>query len=264
MLDDFINGITPELFVAILFVGFLAIQIGAYLAQRRLAAPKPGADTSALNTAIAAILGVIALVLSFSFSFALARYEQRRELVVQEANDIGTMYLRTSVLAAPAAKALRSELRDYIQARIDYYGKDANDEAAQNRDEATTLRLQDGMWRTVSGAVRADPRSLGASLLMQTTNDVIDVAAEQYAAFNYRLNGPAVYLILLVAVLGAVTIGIGFGLTDTRHWVVSIIFALLMTFLVDVILDLDSPRSGRILANLTPLYMEQQNMAPHE
>jgi len=262
MLDTFINNIGPNWFIVVLIVAFLVIQFIGFLFGRRTGRPKEGADTSALNTALAAILGVVALVLSFSFSFGLSRYEQRRQLVLQEANDIGTMYLRTSVLNKPAGETLRGLLRAYIQKRIDFYGKDGSDPAAQAGNQKAAAALQDRMWKIVSDAVRADPRSQGASLLMQVSNDVIDISAEQYAAFNYRLRGPGLFLIFLVAVVGSMTLGFGFGCTDSRNWFVSIVFALLLAFLVSTIIDLDSPQSGRIRVNLTPFDTQQQNMEP--
>jgi hypothetical protein len=262
MLDNLINAISPRLFLVVLLIAIVAAELIGFWVGRRIGRPREGADTSALNTSLAAILGVVALVLSFSFSFALARYEQRRQLVVQEANDIGTMYLRTTQLGKPASDTLRGLLRDYTQTRIDYYGRDGDDAAAQTRDQAATNRLQDRMWQIVSDAVQADPRSQGRSLLMQVTNDVIDTSAEQYSAITYRLRGPALALVLLVAFLGSVCIGLGFGCTGSRNWFVSIIFAVLMTFLVNTIIDLDSPQSGRVRTNLTPLYIQQQGMAP--
>jgi ABC-type multidrug transport system fused ATPase/permease subunit len=263
MLDNFINDISPRFFLLVLFAAILAVIVLGFLIGRRIGRPREGADTSALNTALAAILGVVALVLSFSFSFALARYEQRRQLVVQEANDIGTMYLRTAQLGKPAADSLRGLLRVYTQTRINFYGRDENDPGAQALDQEGSDQLQGRMWGMVSNAVRADPRSQGASLLMQVANDVIDTSAEQLSALHYRLRGPALSLVFLVAILGAMAVGLGFGCTDSRNWIVAIMFAVLMTFLVNTIIDLDSPQSGRIRMNLTPLIIQQQSMAPN-
>ena len=261
MSGNLIDGISPLAFVIILFVVLFIVEFLAFRSGQLIRHPKSEAAMSALTTALAAIFGIVALVLSFSFSFALARYEQRWQLVVQEANDIGTLYLRTSVLDKAPGDKLRALLRVYTQDRIDYYESD-NDPAAQQRDEAATSALQGRIWTIVTEAMRANPRQLGVLLLMQVTNDTIDISAEQKAALSFRLRGSALALVFLVAVLGAVALGLVFGYTDFRNWLVSTIFSLLLTMFVYTIIDLDSPQSGFVRVNLTPLYEQQQSMIP--
>jgi hypothetical protein len=261
MSGNFIGGVSPMGFIVIVFVVLFVVEFLAFRSGQIIRHPKSEAAMSALTTALAAIFGIVALVLSFSFSFALARYEQRWQLVVQEANDIGTLYLRTSVLDTAPGDELRSLLRAYTQDRIDYYKSD-NDPAAQQRDQTASAALQDRMWTIVSQAMRTNPRQLGVSLLMQVTNDTIDISAEQRAALNFRLRGSALALVFLVALLGALALGLVFGYTDFRNWLVSTIFSLLLTMLVYTIIDLDSPQSGFVRVNLTPLYEQQKSMIP--
>jgi hypothetical protein len=261
MLGNFINGLSPVAFIAILFAATLSFTLVGYRVGRRIVAPHNSESTSALGTALAAIFGIVALVLSFSFSFALARYEQRWQLVVQEANNIGTMYLRTSFLDARPRSTLRALLRVYNQERIEYYLNDNNPEA-QRRAANETDRLKRRMWTLVSDAVRARPGYQGTSLLMQITNDTIDISAEQRAALVFRLQGSALFLVFFVALLGAGAVGLAFGVANWHNWLVSIAFSLLLTILVYTIIDLDSPQSGFVRVNLTPLYQQQQSMIP--
>ena len=259
MFGSFEESLSSGLFLVVFFVVVLVTVVIGYWVGQRTSPAKEGTGDAALNTALAAILGVVALVLSFSFSFSLSRYDARRLLVVQESNDIGTLYLRTSVLDKPAADSLRAIIRDYTARRITYY-LDGNDPAAQARDQVASDGLQNQMWTIVSDAVRANPRSQGPSLLMQVTNDVIDTSAEQAAELHYRLRGPGLFLIFLVAIVGAFVIGLGFGSARTPNWIVSLIFVMLMAVLVNTIIDLDSPQGGRIHVNLTPLYDLQHSM----
>ncbi len=261
MSGNFIDGLSPIAFIICVFASLFVVEFLGFRAGRLLPHPRDEAAMSALTTALAAIFGIVALVLSFSFSFALARYEQRWQLVVQEANNIGTLYLRTSVLDKAPGDELRSLLRVYTQDRIDYYKNDS-DPGAQRRAQAETQTLQDRMWRIVSDAMRTSPRQLGVSLLMQVTNDTIDISSEQRAALNFRLRGSALFLVFLVAVVGALAIGLAFGYTAFRNAFVSIVFSLLLTMLVYTIIDLDSPQSGFVRVNLTPLYDQQQSMIP--
>jgi len=261
MSGNFIDGVSPLAFIVVVFVVLFGMEFIGFRTGQVIRHPKNDAAMSALTTALAAIFGIVALVLSFSFSFALARYEQRWQLVVQEANNIGTLYLRTSVLDKAPGDQLRDILRVYTQDRIDYYKSDS-DPAAQQRDQTASAALQSRMWTIVSAAMRTNPRQLGVSLLMQVTNDTIDISAEQKAALSLRLPGSALFLVFLVAVLGALAIGLVFGYTDFRNALVSAIFSLLLTVLVYTIIDLDSPQSGFVQVNLTPLYDQQQSMIP--
>jgi hypothetical protein len=251
-------NLSPGFFLAILIIGIFVTEFVGFRIGRRIGPPKEGAPTAAFNTALAAIFAVVALVLSFTFSFTLTRYEWRRQLVVQEANDIGTLSLRASVLDRLGGDALRGLLRTYAQARIDYY-RDESDASAQDRDQAASERLQDRMWRIASDAVRANPRSLGPSLVMQVTNSVIDTSAEQSSLLKDHLGGPALLLVFSAVIAGALMIGLGFGRTNTPDIVVSIIFGLLLASLVNTIIELDSPQSGKLRTNLAPLYKLQQS-----
>jgi hypothetical protein len=103
--------------------------------------------------------------------------------------------------------------------------------------------------------------SFGTQLLMQAANDTIDISAEQRAALRFRLTGPALVLILFVAALGAFALGMGFGVSDWHNWLVTIFFSLLITIFVYTIIDLDSPQSGFVRINLTPLVEVQRSMS---
>ena len=188
---------TPVVFFGVIFVAILGLTAAGGALGQRIMPPLTDKEASGLNTALAAIFGIVALVLSFSFSFALNRYEQRWQLVVQEANDIGTMYLRSTLLDKPADERLRSLLRVYNQIRINYYRND-RDPAAQARAQAAAVGLQSRMWKIVSDAPLTTKHPIALSLLMEVTNDTIDVSEEQRSALSFRLGGSALTLLFLV------------------------------------------------------------------
>jgi hypothetical protein len=251
--------VTPQVFFGVIFFGILALTVVGSVVGKRINPPKTDHEASGLNTALAAIFGIVALVLSFSFSFALNRYEQRWQLVVQEANDIGTMYLRASMLEQPADERLRALLRVYNQERIHYYRSDS-DPAAQARAQAATIGLQSRMWKIVSDAERTTKHPVAVSLLVSETNDTIDISAEQRAALSFRFTGSALALMFFVGALGALAMGMIFGSNHYHNWSVSIGFSLLLAMLLYTIIDLDSPQSGFVRVSLTPYIELQQSM----
>ncbi len=250
---------TPEVFLSIIFIAILGLTAAGAALGRRISPTLTDHQASGLNTALAAIFGIVALVLSFSFSFSLNRFEQRWQLVVREANDIGTMYLRASLLDKPADERLRSLLRVYNQVRINYYRND-RDVAAQARAQAAAAGLQSRMWKIVSTAQLTTKHPVPLSFLMTVTNDTIDISAEQRAALSFRFGGSALFLLFLVGGMGALAMGMVFGCNHYHNWYVSIGFSVLLAALLYTVIDLDNPQSGFVRVSLTPFIVQQQSM----
>lgn len=256
-----VTQLRPDLFLVVAFTSLTIVELLGFWAGRKIGGKHADDATAALTTALAAIFSIVALVLSFSFSFSLSRYEQRRELVVQEANAIGTAYLRASVLPPRVAGEYRDLLRRYIDVRIDGYQHDG-DVSIQRQDNTQSAALQDRFWPIVSDAVRTNPQNLGFSLLMQVTNDVIDLSAEQRAALAFRFGGIALVFILFVTAVGALALGLAFGYGNLRSLFIALVFAVLLGWLAFTVIDLDTPQAGFARVNLSPLYLQQQSMVP--
>ena len=255
-----VAGLRPDLYLLVAFIALIVVEVLGFLVGRRIGGQHFEETTPALTTALAAIFSIVALVLSFSFNFSLNRFEQRRDLVVREANAIGTAYLRSSVLQPREDQQYRDLLREYIADRIDYYVHDG-DPGVQQRDETQSATLQAGLWTIVSQAVRADRRDVGASLLMQVTNDVIDISGEQRAELAFRFGGHALTFILFVTAAGALALGLAFGYGNLRNLFIALLFVLILTWLSFSIIDLQTPQTGFARVNLSPLYLQQQSMA---
>ena len=260
MVFELVAQLRPNLLLPAAFVTLILVEVLGFWVGRRIGARHVEDTTPALTTALAAIFSIVALVLSFSFSFSLNRFEQRRVLVVQEANAIGTAYLRSSVLAAREGDQYRELLRRYIAARIDYYVNDTQP-SVQQRDDTDSARLQAGLWSVVSQALRSNRSDLGASLLMQVTNDVIDTAGQQRAELAFRFGGQALTFILFVTAAGALALGLAFGYGNLRSYFIAVLFVVILTWLSFSIVDLQTPQTGFARVNLGPLYLQQQSMS---
>lgn len=229
--------LAAALLVALLFAAILAsLEVGWRMGRRR---PLP-----AQGAVEAAVLGLMGLLMAFAFSGAATRFDSKRELVVQEANSIGTAYLRLDLLPAGAQPPLRDLFRRYVDARLAYY-RDILDPQASIRHEASWLALQEQIW---TGAVTAtrddDARSTSRLLVLPSLNEMIDITTTRAAARRMHPD-PAIFAMLGVAVLaGALVSGWGMAASGERSIMHIVGFALLMTIAVYVIVDLEYPRVG--------------------
>jgi hypothetical protein len=178
--------------------------------RRRFALKSGGPDEKAFDVAQGAIFALASLILGFSFSFASARFDARRLLIVDEANAIGTTYLRASYLPTGAADRFRSMLRDYTQARLGAYAPDPVRSDAMDRK---SVGAQDALWSVVVAAARDDPRNMQLGLLTQTLNDTIDISTKQSASLRNHLPAAMLDLVLVMNFSSSTLLGVNFSRT---------------------------------------------------
>jgi hypothetical protein len=187
-----------------------------------------------------AIFGLFGLLLAFTFSGAVSRFDTHRQLLTQEANDIGTAYLRLDLLPAQAQPELRQLFRDYTTSRLHLY------DAVSEEISPETARLQRAIWQQATAAATSDAaKPDAAKLLLPAINDMIDITATRQNAFN--MHPPeVVYWLLFVFSCGAALMA-GYSMkAGPRDWMYSIALALAVTLTVYTILDVEYPRRGVI------------------
>jgi hypothetical protein len=228
---------------AALFVGLLGAQeVGLRFGRRRRAAEAEGARAG-LGAVEGAVFGLMGLMIAFSFHGASSRYDTRRHLIVQEANAIGTAYLRLDVLPAGAQPKLKDLLRRYLDARLEIYRKLPDVEAARQALEHS-IALQGEIWASAVEALREAPQA--AVLVLPALNAMFDIATERTVALQSHppklLFGMLAFLALACALLA------GFGMAGGKaRSVLHVLgFATILTLTVYVILDLEFPRVGLI------------------
>jgi hypothetical protein len=229
----------------LLFVGVVgALEIGRRLgARRKSAAGDVGSGTGAIDAAVFALLG---LLIAFTFSGAALRFDDRRHLIVEETNDIGTAYLRIDLLSPAAQPALRDAFRKYVDARIAAYGKLPDAAAAQvELDRASVWQAR--IWRQAVAGVRDPDASPGAAiLLVPALNAMFDITTTR--AMATRMHPPTIVFGMLfgLAVAAALLAGYAAGGASSRPWLHALVFAAAMALAAYVILDLEFPRRGLI------------------
>jgi len=239
------------LFFLLLLVVMLSAEGGFHFARWLFRHREPGENTL-FDVVEGGVLGLVGLILAFSFSLAITRFEDRQHLVVTEANAIDTTFLRASFLPGADGAALKRDLREYLQTRLTLYPTYRYPSARE-----TSLRksraLQERMWTRVATAVNAEPQNRALQLLAEALNSTIDAGREQEAALNNRVPAEIAALLVIVAVVAAALLGYGFGINNAPRRVMTAIFCLLITMIVYTIFDLDRPQSGLITVNLDPL-----------
>jgi hypothetical protein len=231
------------LFVVGLFAGMLAMQeAGRRLGARRLGMGPEG-SRAGLGAVEGAVFALMGLLVAFSFSGAASRFDDRRHLIVEEANAIGTAYLRLDLLPADAQPKLRDLFRRYLDERLEVYRKMPDIPAAKEA-LARSAVLQGEIWSGAVEATRAEPQA--RILLLPALNAMIDITTTRTAAF--RIHPPVVIFAMLGLVALACSLLAGHAMAGLkrRSLVHSLAFTIILTLTVYVILDLEFPRAGLI------------------
>jgi hypothetical protein len=219
------------------------LETGRRIALRRIARDSEGARAG-LGAVEGAVFGLVGLLLAFTFSGAASRFDTRRQLIVEEANAIGTAYLRLDLLPIAAQPAIRQNFRKYLDTRLAVYRKLPDFQAAKAElDRAATLQSE--VWTQAVSACR-EAGQPATMLLLPALNEMIDITTTRTAAL--RMHPPPVIFAMLVALMLAGSLLAGYGMAEskTRSWLHILGFALTMSVAVYVILDFEFPRVGLI------------------
>jgi hypothetical protein len=206
-----------------------------------------------------AMLGVLALLLGFTMAMAVTRFDARRLLVVDEANAIGTSYLRTQLVPPPDGPEMAGLFREYVDARLEFAHAGNNVRAIQKARDRSA-RLQAEIWSRGTAFARQD-RSALSLLLLSSLNQTFDLENSNWAAFNAHVPESVLLINALVAVLASSLVGYSFGLGGSRNPFTMCWLALCVTLVLAVIIDLDQPKKGLIRVSEQPLIDLQRQMS---
>jgi hypothetical protein len=210
--------------------------------------------TNEIQTTIFAVLG---LLLAFTFSIALGRFDTRKQAMVTEANAISTAYLQTQLLPAAQQSAAANLLRQYTDARL-ASARPGWEQDAALQSEMRALQLQ--LWAQAVAAEKQEPQSQSIPLFAQSVNAVIAAQTTRDAAREDYVPGIAIYLLFAVSVLGVGMLGYRFGIRSGRSVLVTIMLPLLIAVLLLIILDLDHSYGGFITISQQPMIALRQSM----
>jgi hypothetical protein len=221
----------------------------AYRLGRRANARSAGASSGQVGAVQGATLGLLGLLLAFSFGAAGARFLERQDLITEEANAIGTAYLRADLLNEDHRAQLQDALKRYTEHRIEVSKRLRSGIDAAALEEIA--RFHDEIWDAARRGVEARPEATLA--LLNPVNDVIDLHSLRLAAGMKHL--PVLVLCILFgsSVLSLGVIGYGGGLAGQRGTALTVSLAVLITAALWITIDLDHPRAGIMRLNDGPL-----------
>jgi hypothetical protein len=226
---------------------FAALLIAVEAGYRGYRWLRRGVDESAHSPdfLLSAALGLLSLLLGFTFSLDLARYDARRALVTQEANAIGTMWRRTQTLPEPYKGLYRDLIQHYAPVRLRW--------SEANEGLEATSALQQKLWGVTDQMAQVQSLQTPTLGVMQALGDAEDIQASRASARRARIPGHVVYSLFLYSLLSMVMLGYVLGVKGRRQYVASSMVLVLISLAWVLIADLDRPLGGVILVSQQPL-----------
>lgn len=236
----------------LIFVASLGVIIGASEVGRRLGLLARHRGREDISTLEGSILGLLALMIGFTFAMALSRFEARREAVLNEANAIGTTALRARLLPAPHNTECLKLLREYVQVRLDIT-RDIPSPPELTAAIARSNSIHEALWQQAKAVVAKDNAMVPTGLFIQTLNEMIDNQEKRLtAAFN---GVPSVVLLALygVSIVASAFTGYAAGLNAQRSRLPIYTMGVLVSAVILLIHDLDRPSTGFITVSQQPM-----------
>jgi hypothetical protein len=197
------------------------------------------------------VLGLLALMIAFTFAMALSRYEARRGAVVSEANAIGTTALRARLLPAPHSTDVLKLMKEYVQIRLNLEGSTSAIDV-----QATIARsneIQEEVWQHAKAIAANDPRMVPSGQFIQALDEMIDSQGNRLAAIRARIPNFVLMALYAMAVLASTLTGYASGL-ETRLRLPVYVAGVVISAMIFLIQDLDRPGVGFIESSQEPMF----------
>jgi hypothetical protein len=250
-----LNTLALTLLVAGIVVGVTlgGVALGRFLRERGEGLREP------LGVVQGALVGFVALILAFGLTMAVGRYESRRAAVVDEANTIGTTYLRAETLAEPMRTESMQLLTRYTDTRI-ALSDSIPGSAAFRRASAEGQEIQRKLWGLAGQAMNEAPTSSAPRLYVETLNEMIDAHTTRVAGLANRIPDSVMYLQIAISALAFGVLAMYLALLG-RGTLPALVGALMVTLVLLVIFDLDRPHRGFITVPSTALIAQRASMS---
>jgi hypothetical protein len=235
-----------------IFLAGLALILASSEIGRRFGVDAGGRGDDNISTLESAVLGLLALMIGFTFAMALSRFEARRDAVLNEANAIGTTALRARLLPEPYQAEALKLLREYLKIRLDITQRPVSRSeltAALDRSNA----IQEALWLQAKAVVAKDNGMVPTGLFIQTLNEMIDNQGKRLAALRNRVPNIVLLALFGVAAVASAFAGYARGLESRRTRLPVYIMGFLVSAVILLIMDLDRPGAGFIEESQQPM-----------
>lgn len=231
------------LLIGIILVLLLSIEAGRRTAMRRLAQTGRAAAKVAAPVE-GSVYGLMGLLVAFTFYGAAGRFEARRSLIVQEANALGTAYLRVDLLPPETQPQVRDDFRLYLRSRLDVYGK-IPDREAMKAALAHSTTLQERLWARAVAATRGSSPST-QTLVLSSLNTAIDITTARTVALSTHPPTPVFALLGISVIASSVLAGYSMAASRIRSGLFETIYSVVLGTALFVTMDYEYPRRGFI------------------
>jgi hypothetical protein len=238
---SFLDYLSPGVVGLTLFFVLILVSLAGFRIRKWKQQKDPTIAKEELGSISSTLLGLLALILAFTFSMSNSRYDMRRGLAVEEANAIGTVFLRTEFFPDSTQKELKSTLKNYLEARIAIYhsGMDV-EKMLSNMKNSEVLAKK--LWNQVTDFSKSDPNLVKTSDIVSALNEMIDLNTSRRAAGEANIPTSIQWFLIVLCISS--TFLLGYERKGRFDWVIVIGFSLLLSLTVFSIIDLDRPRSG--------------------
>lgn len=222
----------------------LLLETGRRIGRKQIVIDPKGSHQG-LGPVEAAVFGLMGLIIALTFSGATERFDHRRLLIIDEANAIGTAYLRVDLLPDDAQPAIRRYFRDYLETRIELY-KNLSDRNKAADLEQKTASLQMKIWQASVAAGHRSDNISASLLLLPALNSMIDICGTRTAIRQIHQPNIIFLVMIILALVCSLIAGFGMAVQKSRSWIHLIGFTLVLLITIIVIIDMEYPRVGFI------------------
>jgi hypothetical protein len=250
--------------IAVIAVAMVALMLGAVELGYRHGLRTPAEESERLSSHAtaweAALLGLLALLVGFTFAMAVTRFDHRRDLILDEANAIESTAARAEYVDPPVRDRVEALLRPYLAARIRSYDAGVDMRATLAAyEEGKALQRQ--LWGQVVTLLRAHPDSESAVAFMESADELVRVEARRRGALENHVPLPVFGVLVLVAAAGMAATGYSCGLHRRRLPLGMVLMPVLIVLVVVMVFDIDYPRAGVIRAGQGAMIRLQHRLA---
>lgn len=210
------------------------------------------------GTVLGSMLGLMALLLGFTFHLSSQRYETRSQLVIEHANALNAVYLQTGMLPETQRKQLKAQLRAYIDAINSIPKREMAD--TRQVDLSHIEAIYRGMWESVRKMVQATPPVAGSEPLVGMLNQAEALSRFRFFSYTGRVPDMIVWLLLCAASVAMGAVGFASGLSRYRGWMARITLTMIVAATIFIILNLDQPRGGFMPIDQSPMTLLQHTI----
>ena len=247
--QEILYGFNSVAIAVILFMAIIAINEVGYRVGKYIQAHTDDEVKSLTGSIQASILGLLALLLGFTFSMSMQRFDNRSMALIDETNALGTAILRVQLLPDEFKDDASKLFQEYVDLRVQIGQLDLTRIEERRAYNKKISIVQNKLWSLGIAAIEVDPRPVTTGVFVKSLNDIIDAQGKRNALLQMHVPEAVLMLLFIVFISSGGIMGYSAGLSGRRMIAPIILVSLLITLIVFIIIDLDRPKRGLIQVN---------------